>query len=77
MELLKMLSANEIVAQVIGFLILLILLRAFAWKKVLGLLDKRKERIASEFNKIEEAKADIEKIRLDYDAKLASIEQAA
>lgn len=77
MELLKMLSANEIVAQVIGFLILLFLLRAFAWKKVLGFLDKRKEQIASGFKEIEDAKADIEKMRLDYDAKLASIEQAA
>ncbi|MFA5063281.1 MAG: F0F1 ATP synthase subunit B [Candidatus Omnitrophota bacterium] len=77
MELLKMLSANEIVAQIIGFLILLFLLRAFAWKKVLGFLDKRKEQIASGFKEIEEAKADIEKMRLDYDAKLASIEQAA
>lgn len=77
MELLKMLSANELVAQIIGFLILLFLLRIFAWKKVLGLLDKRKELIASEFKKIEDTKNDIEKMRLDYDAKLASIEQAA
>ena len=72
-----MLSANELVAQIIGFLILLFLLRIFAWKKILGLLDKRKELIASEFKRIEETKNDIEKMRLDYDAKLASIEQAA
>ncbi|MFH0855406.1 MAG: F0F1 ATP synthase subunit B [Candidatus Omnitrophota bacterium] len=77
MELLKLLSTNEIVAQIIGFLILLALLRAFAWKKVLGFLDQRKERIASEFKKIEEARDDIDRIRLDYDAKLVSIEQVA
>ena len=77
MELLKLLSANEIVAQVIGFLILLTLLRIFAWKRILGLLDKRKERIALEFKKIEEAKEDIDKLRLEYDTKLASIEEAA
>lgn len=72
-----MLSTNEIIAQIVGFLILLALLRAFAWRKVLGFLDKRKERLAAEFKKIEEAKAEIERIRLDYDAKLTSIDQAA
>ena len=73
----KLLSTNELIAQIIGFLILLVLLRAFAWKKILGALDKRKEQIASGFQEIEEAKADIERMRLDYDAKLSSIEQAA
>ena len=77
MELLKLLSANEIVAQIIGFLILFTLLRVFAWRKILGFLDKRKEHIALEFKKIEEARADIEKIKLDYDTRLGSIEQDA
>ncbi len=77
MELLKLLSTNEIVAQVLGFIILLTLLRVFAWKRVLGVLDKRKERIAQEFKKIEETRADIEKMKLDYNSKLDSIEQAA
>lgn len=77
MELLKLLSANEIIAQVLGFLILLGLLRIFAWKSILGLLDKRKERIAQEFKNIEEAKADIEKLKLEYADKLASIDETA
>ncbi|MDD5196050.1 MAG: ATP synthase F0 subunit B [Candidatus Omnitrophica bacterium] len=77
MELLKLLSTNEIVAQILGFLILLALLRIFAWKSILGLLDKRKERIALEFKKIEEAKADIEKLRLEYAAKIVSIDETA
>lgn len=77
MELLKLLSTNEIIAQVLGFLILLTLLRIFAWKKILGLLDKRKEHIALELKKIEEAKADIDKLKFDYAAKLNSIEETA
>ncbi|MFA5096041.1 MAG: F0F1 ATP synthase subunit B [Candidatus Omnitrophota bacterium] len=77
MELLKLLSTNEIVAQVIGFLILLALLKAFAWKRILGLLDKRREHITSELQGIEDAKAGIERLRIEYDAKLASIEEAA
>jgi len=77
MELLKLLSTNEIIAQVLGFLILLALLRVFAWKRVLGFLDKRKENIAFEFKRIEEAKSDIEKLKLDYNTKLDSIDQEA
>jgi len=77
MELLKLLSTNEIIAQVLGFLILLALLRVFAWKKMLGFLDKRKEGIALEFKKIEEAKADIGRLRSEYDAKIASIGEEA
>jgi len=77
MELLKLLSANEIIAQVIGFLILLGLLRIFAWKRILGILDKRREHIAAELKGIEDAKSAIEKTRLEYEAKLASIEETA
>jgi F-type H+-transporting ATPase subunit b len=77
MDLLKLLSTNEIVAQAVGFLILLFLLRVFAWKKVLGMLDKRKNFIASELRSIEESRADIEKIKSDYDTRLASIDQTA
>lgn len=77
MEMLKLLSANEIVAQVLGFLLLLILLRIFAWKRLLALLDERKERISSEFKKIDDAKLEIESLKSEYSKKLAEIERAA
>ena len=74
-ELLKLLSANEVIAQVISFLILLFLLRSFAWKKVLKLLDDRKEKISQEFKKIEETKLEIAGLKADYEANLSKIEQ--
>lgn len=77
MELLKLLSANEIVAQAIGFLILLILLRILVWKKILGLLDKRKERIIFELKKIEEANKQIEALKAEYNSKISGIDQIA
>jgi len=73
MELLKLLSANEIVAQVISFLILLFLLRIFAWKKLLKILDDRKERIASEFKQIDDAREEIVKLKADYEYKVLNI----
>lgn len=74
MELLKLLSTNEIVAQAVSFLVLLFLLRAFAWKRLLGLLDERKEKIAGDFRRIEEAKQEAEALRLRYEAKWNEIE---
>nr|HPN65853.1 F0F1 ATP synthase subunit B [Candidatus Omnitrophota bacterium] len=71
------LSANEIVAQVVSFLLLLMLLRIFAWKKLLKMLDDRRERIASEFRRIDEAQSAVEKLKADYDKRLAGIEAEA
>ena len=77
MELLKLLSANEIVAQVICFLLLLTLLRFFVWKRFLKVLDDRRDRIASEFKAIENAKAAVEKLKSAYDEKIAQIGEEA
>ena len=77
MGLLELISANEVVAQVISFLILLFLLRVLAWKKILKLLDDRKEKIAGEFKKIEDTKAEVAGLRADFEAKLISIDEIA
>lgn len=77
MELLKLLSTNEIVAQIVNFLILFFFLRAFAWKKILGLLDARREKIAADLAGIEKAQGAVADLRRDYEAKIASIEEEA
>ena len=77
MELLKLLSTNEIVAQVLAFLILVLLLRIFAWKKLLNLLDERKARIDSEFKQIEDTKKEMADTRAEYEEKLLKIEELA
>ena len=74
MDLLKQLTANEMVAQIISFLLLMGLLRVFAWKKLLKLLDDRRARIASDFKKIDDAQSAVERMKSDYDKKLAGIE---
>jgi len=77
MELLKLLSANEIVAQTICFLVLLLILRKFLWGKFLKVLDDRRDRIASELKAIDDARADVERARIEYETKLSQIEKAA
>lgn len=77
MELLKLLSANEIVAQIISFFLVLFLLKVFLWKRLLGVLDKRKERIASELKAIEDTKSEIDNLKTDYEVKIAAIDVEA
>jgi len=74
MELLKLLSAPEIAAQIISFLILLFILRIFFWRRVLSLLDRRREKIASELKSSEATKLEIEQLKADYEARLNSID---
>jgi len=75
--ILKMLSASEIFAQILSFFLLLLLLRLFAWKKILNLLDQRKDKIRSEFERIEESKLEISRLKNDYASKIASIQEEA
>lgn len=75
MELLKLLSANEITAQAVSFLVLLLLMRIFVWKKLLGLLDRRKETIASEFKSIEDTKLAAAKLQEELETRLKSIDE--
>ena len=77
MEILKLLSANEIVAQIITFLILLFLMKRFAWKPILKVLDDRRSRIATELKNIENARAEAQRAKDDYQARLAAIEAEA
>ena len=74
MELLKLLNTNELVSQIACFLILLAILRVFLWKNFLGILDKRKEAISSEFKNIEETKELISNIKTEYAKKLTEID---
>lgn len=77
MELLKMLSANEIFAQILSFFLLLFLLRVFAWKKILKVLDQRKEKITGQLQEIEDTKLEIAKIKADYESRMALIQEQA
>lgn len=77
MELLKLLNTGEIIAQILGFLILFFILRIFFWKKFLKMLDERKEKISSGLKSIEENKKTIEELKSNYEKQLSAIEHIA
>jgi F-type H+-transporting ATPase subunit b len=66
-----------IVTQILGFLIVLFVLRKYAWGPVLGLLEARREKIRQSFEDIEAQKAEIAKLKAQYEAELKTIEAQA
>lgn len=63
--------------QLVAFLIVLWVLRKYAWGKLLGLMEHRREFIASEFESIEKGKADVEALREKYEKELSEIDTTA
>lgn len=71
------LDLGQIISQILAFLILLWILKRFAWKPLLQILDERKETIANEFATIEKGKKENESTALAYQEKLKEIELLA
>jgi F-type H+-transporting ATPase subunit b len=66
-----------IVTQIIGFLLAVWILKAFAWKPLLKMLDDRKQKIIGDINEAENIKSDASKVLDDYKSKLRDIETEA
>jgi F-type H+-transporting ATPase subunit b len=65
---------KALLTQVVGFIIVLWLLRKYAWDKLLSFTEKRRETIAAEFQNIEPARADEDALRRQVDEELAGSE---
>ncbi|NKE72761.1 F0F1 ATP synthase subunit B [Nitrospiraceae bacterium HYJII51-Mn-bac16s-1-B09] len=68
---------QQVLTQIVGFLLLLWLLRKFAWGPLLGVLDERRTRIASELEEIRKGKESLAQMKTEYDTKLSEIENQA
>jgi len=66
-----------VLTQILGFLILLWVLRAFAWGPLVGLLEERRRRIAGEFEEAARRQADAEAFKARYEQELKGIEAQA
>ena len=73
----KLIDFQLLVTHIIGFLIVFWLLRRFAWARVLGFLDQRREKIRGEFDEIERRRGDVESLRREYEGHLRNIEVEA
>jgi len=68
---------REIIVQLVGFTIVFFILKTFAWKPILKILDDRRERITTGFEDIEKGKQDLETMKQEYANRLTRIEEEA
>ena len=67
----------QLLTNFIGFGIFLWLMKKFAWKPILSFMDERREEIAGNFRKIDEERADLSKLRNEYQDHLDRIDDEA
>ena len=68
---------GQLVTHIIGFLIVFWILKKFAWRPLLNVMDERRNKITSELEKIEEMNREAEKRREEYESRIRSIEGEA
>lgn len=73
----QLIDPKILVTQVIGFLIVLWVLKRYAWKPVLGLLEERRARIANDVASAERLRHEAERIKAEYEEQLRGIEVQA
>ncbi len=67
----------QFVVNILAFVLLLLILKKFAWGSLLKLIDDRRDKITSEFESIERTKVELEKLKTDYQKHLDRIEEEA
>lgn len=68
------LDLQLILTHIVGFVITVWILKKFAWKPLMGIMEERRQKIKSEFDLIDESKAEVANQKADYEAKLKDIE---
>lgn len=67
----------QIFSQIIAFIIFVWILKKFAWKPLIKMLDGRREKIATEFKRIEDQERQLQGLHNEYEAKLRAIDAEA
>lgn len=73
----NLIDVRQVFTQVLGFLLMLWILRKYAWGPLLAVLETRREKIAGEFNEAERRKAEADATRAKYEQELRNIEAQA
>ena len=71
------LDLQQIVSQAISFIVLLMILRRFAWRPLLTILDERRRHIETTLQDVASKKTELERLQADYAKRLAKIDDEA
>lgn len=66
---------QQIATHMLGFLLVVWLLKKYAWGPLMDMIEERREKIIGEFREIDLRKQDVDNQRKEYDDKLKEIEQ--
>ncbi len=67
-------SWQQLLTHAVGFLITVWVLKKFAWGPLLSILEERRQKIAAEFQSIEDEKAKADTLLSEYESKLKDID---
>lgn len=70
----ELIDVRQVLTQILGFLLMVGILRRYAWGPLIGMLEARREKIAGEFKEAERLKAEALEMKAGYDAQLKTIE---
>jgi len=70
----NLIDLPQVLTQILGFLLMVWILRRYAWGPVLGMLEARRQKIAGEFAEAERRKAEADQTRAKYEQELRDIE---
>ncbi len=73
----NLINLPVLIGSLIAFLAFFFILKKYLWSAVLGIIDERRASIEAAFQEVDDAKAEIERMKSDYEAKLAEIHQEA
>ena len=73
----SLIDIPQVVTQILGFLLLVWMLRKYAWGPVLKGLEERRQKIAGDYHAADQAKARAGELKLSYEQKLRGADQEA
>lgn len=73
----NLIDVPQVLTQILGFLLMVWILRKLAWGPVLNLLEARRAAIAGQFRDAERAKDEAEQLRLKFEQELRGIDAQA
>jgi len=73
----NLIDIRQVVTQILGFLILLWGLRKFAWGPVLAMLERRRQKIAGEFELAALKQTEADQLKSRYEQELRTIDAQA
>ena len=73
----NLVDTPQVVTQILGFLLMVWILRRYAWGPVIGMLEARREKIAGEFKEADRLKGEALGLKARYETDLKGIEAQA